>query len=86
MEASCNIVYQESVGSFLEASDVVLVKVRQWHGDGIDEYVATIITRIGNEESKRKELIEGNLARDVRRGIQIFDEERDKHPVLGKHE
>jgi hypothetical protein len=84
MNAECNVVYRENIGGSLqEESDRVSVTVKEWHCT-VSEFTITVAVRTRSVSTIRKELVDGDLAMAVRRGIQIFDEELAKHPVLGK--
>ena len=88
MKARLSIVYREQAGSFVSLvkspANSVDVIVREWSGDFVLEYTISVSVTTNNKNVQRKEIVDGNLAEAVRRGLAIFEEEVAKHPVLGQ--
>ena len=89
MQAECNIVYSKSAGTSSmswsnKPANYVRVIVRQWMEGFLTDYVLDLRIEENGEEHSKKEIIDGDLDKAVRRGIAVFDEELAKHPVLGQ--
>lgn len=87
MEASCHTVYREKSRNAqnwaTQPTNSVEVIVREWNADYVYEYLITVFVVTNSAKVIRKEISDGDLAKAVRRGIAIFDEEVAKHPYLG---
>jgi hypothetical protein len=88
MEASCDIIYAEDIGNKMSWNDrpsnYAGVTVTRWSSNFTVDYVITTTIEVNNISSETKEVVSGNLARAVRRGIEVFEAAMKNHPVLGK--
>ena len=88
MQSGMHVVYREQAGSFVSLikspANSVDVIVREWSADYVVEYTVFVSVTTNNKSVNRKEIVDGNLAEAVRRGIDIFEFEVGIHPVLHK--